>query len=291
MTTPNTVQKKFSFIGVIDGVINFNTSVLKILNGLPMIVSSFVLLIINEFLSLFTNRSATVGDHLLNGEKVLIIGSDTMLGRAFSIMSVKMGGTVICIDKSREHSDHFIKLINEEKMDTKAYFYECDSNRKDSITQTIDAVTKDFDAIDIVVNCMTSDVVQSYFNFYHAIFPIMKTNNKGHLVFIRTFDFATRAAIKGLFEKMNHDLKDPNACNIKTSLVHVFPKFDNGENVPKEGIFANILLEDLACNVFIGVAKNKKHIYVPDSMNIFGFLMTFIPSPLVAMFENLFFSD
>lgn len=75
-----------------------------------------------------------------------------------------MNGTVICVDEHKEKGEAFAKGINEIAGDTKAYFYECDVRRAESLSNVIDAASKDVGDISVVVNCSTKYLIATYYN-------------------------------------------------------------------------------------------------------------------------------
>lgn len=97
-----------------------------------------------------------------------IIGSDSKLGRAFATQMIKMDGTVICIDDSKEKGDAFVKAINDGIISTRAYFYACDISRPTKIKEVIDKATSDIGDISILLNCAPSSKrVAIYFEVFY----------------------------------------------------------------------------------------------------------------------------
>lgn len=93
-----------------------------------------------------------------------IIGSDSILGRAFATQMTKMNGTVVCLDTEKDKGDAFVKEINSKFTDTKAFFYECDVRNKESLAAVIEKITKEIGDISILLNCSRTDVVATYFD-------------------------------------------------------------------------------------------------------------------------------
>lgn len=77
---------------------------------------------------------------------------------------MKMNGTVICVDTSKERGDTFVKSLNDSNHDIRAHFYECDVRKKEDLLQVIHAVTKDIGDISILLNCSSSSIVATYYD-------------------------------------------------------------------------------------------------------------------------------
>lgn len=75
-----------------------------------------------------------------------------------------MNGTVICVDENKEKGEVFAKGINETLGDRRAYFYECDVRKPDSLNGVIDNVTKSIGDISILLNCSSKNLIASYYN-------------------------------------------------------------------------------------------------------------------------------
>lgn len=122
---------------------------------------------------------------------------------------------------------------------------------------------------------------------FKMLLPVMKGNNKGCLVFIRTSDYASRTAIHGLYESVTKELEASKTNQVTTTLAHVYPKID--ESGARNPIFGYITPDDLARNVLVGVAKKQRHLYLPDYMIFFNIWLKFWPAGLSTLVEDFLF--
>lgn len=182
-----------------------------------------------------------------------------------------------------------MQSINDTYGEDIAYFYECDVRRQEALAETIKAITKDVGDVTVLINCSTVDLLlASYYNAYKLLLPIMKGNQKGRIVFIKSFDAASRNVIQGLYESVHDDLESSKTEKVATTIAYVFPRI--GQDGEKNKVFGNILPEALAEEVLEGIARNRKEVYVPEYM-IYMFWFRMLPSPITGMIEKFLFHD
>lgn len=116
----------------------------------------------------------------------------------------------------------------------------------------------------------------------------MKSNKKGHLIFLRSFNPETRDAVKVLYESINREVREAKLERVYTTIANIYPKVneDGGKN-----IFGSIKPEFLASEVLEGVARNFRELYLPEYMVYFNFWLQFLPSGLTNLFDSLLFGD
>lgn len=131
------------------------------------------------------------------------------------------------------------------------------------------------------------------------VFPIMKGNYKGRLVFIRTFDADTRCAVLALYNSITNELNEYKAEKIKedvknkvkveqlsTTIAHVYKKIDeDGER----NFLGRVKPEDLAKVILESVSKGRDEVFVPNSLVYVAFWLKFMPTIVVNLVENLLF--
>lgn len=221
-----------------------------------------------------------------------------------------MRGTVICVDSSKERGETFVKTLNDANPGSpKAFFYQCDVTHRENVVSVVDQITKDIGDITILVNCMETNIVASYFDVskfaifsllsidvlfhcsqaFRIVLPIMKGNEKGTLIFIRTSDFESRNAIQTLQEAINKELKESKADKVKTIVAHVFPKI--AVTSDDSGMYGVIKPDKVAMSILEGVAKNRQEIFLPGYMIYCIFWIKLLPSILSHKFDNMMFGN
>lgn len=116
----------------------------------------------------------------------------------------------------------------------------------------------------------------------------MKSNKKGHLIFLRSFEPETRDAVQVLYEGINRELRAAKVEKVSTTIAHVYPKVDEdgGRNM-----FGTIKPESLAAEVLEGVSRNFHELYLPEYMVYFNIWLRFLPSGLTNLMESFLFGD
>lgn len=117
----------------------------------------------------------------------------------------------------------------------------------------------------------------------------MKSNKKGTLVFLRTFEAETRNAIVSLHDSITKDLKESKTDTVTTLIAHIYPKvtFDSESH----GIFGHVKPYQVAATVLDGVAKNRSVVYMPEYSMFFAFWLKFMPSAFVELIDGVLFDD
>jgi short chain dehydrogenase len=206
------------------------------------------------------------------------------LGRAFAHEFAKLNATVVLVDSSKARGEVLVKSINDNYRGTVAYFYECDVRRQECLTETIKAITKDVGDVSILMNCSTTEyLLASYYNVYKLLLPIMKGNQSGQLVFIKSFDAQSRNVIQSLYDSIHEDLELSGTKDVITTMAYVFPRI--GQDGEKNKVFGNITPEALAAEVLDGISRKRKEVFVPEYMAYMSW-SRLLPSPITNLVEK-----
>lgn len=117
----------------------------------------------------------------------------------------------------------------------------------------------------------------------------MRSNKKGKLVFIRTFDKGSRDAIMALYNQVNDEIKLTRTKDVSTLLAHIYPYI--AEDRENNGLFGHTKPEEVARVILDGLAKERNVIYLPTFMVFIGFYLKFLPVSIVQSIESLLFDD
>lgn len=117
----------------------------------------------------------------------------------------------------------------------------------------------------------------------------MRSNKKGKLVFIRTFDKGSRDAIMALYSQVCEEINVTKSKDVSTLLAHVYPNISDERE--SNGIFGYSKPEEVARTILEGLAKERNVIYMPSFMIFLAFYMKFLPASVVHSIEGLLFDD
>jgi len=282
----------WSIAGLIDGCFNLVLTYVRMIFHLPRAIFAYYITCIELVFAVFKYHIFTMPARPLHNEIAMVVGFDNLLGRSFSSQVVKMRGTVICVDSSKERGETFVKSLNDANPSApRAYFYQCDVTRTDLMTEVVNQVTKEIGDISILVNCMEANVVATYFAIFKLVLPIMKGNKKGSLVFIRSSDFESRQAVQTLHESINKEIKDSNTKGVSTIIAHVFPKIALTSDDSSIFGFGIAKPDNVARSILEGVAKKRHEIYLPGYMVYCIFWIKLLPTTIANYFDNVLFNN
>lgn len=117
----------------------------------------------------------------------------------------------------------------------------------------------------------------------------MRSNKKGKLVFIRTFEKGSRDAIMALYSQVCEEINATRSKEVSTLLAHVYPNISDERE--SNGIFGYTKPEEVARTILDGLAKDRNVIYMPTFMVFLAFYLKFLPVSVVHSVESLLFDD
>lgn len=223
---------------------------------------------------------------------------------------MKKNGTVICVDSDKERGELYVKALNDSVRDIRAYFYPCDVRNETEVKAVVDLVTKDVGDISVLINAAGyNSLISTYFDVswtrafcqsstndrflstqvYKYVLKVMRSNKKGKLVFIRTFDKGSRDAIMALYSQVCEEINLTKSKDVSTLLAHVYPNISDERE--SNGIFGYTKPEEVARTILEGLAKERNVIYMPSFMIFLAFYMKFLPASVVHSIEGLLFDD
>lgn len=249
-----------------------------------------------------------------------IIGSSKGIGREIAVKQAGIVSKTICIDIHPASSEMTTKIIQQNGY-YNVYYYQCDITDRDQVESTIEQIAKDHGEITMLYHCVsvptpllpenvkptvknTIDMsVTSYFYLLDSILPRMKSNMKGHIVFLtstagrnkfqhRHALTVSQFAVQGLFESIVDELRISRlSSKIKTTLVHIFPMIvnethENDIQFRTPGFFGSIRAEIAAEKVLDSVMKNKSEISIPGYCLMASRLFKIVPKNIIFLLRD-----
>jgi all-trans-retinol dehydrogenase (NAD+) len=132
------------------------------------------------------------------------------------------------------------------------------------------------------------------FQLLDSILPHMKSNGKGHIVFLTSVAAisgftqqlalsVSQFAIQGLYESVVEELRIAKLSNtIRTTLVHIYPfivteNLENDIRLRVPGFFGSIRAAKAADAIIDGVRKNKTEISIPKYCLFISHVLKILP--------------
>jgi len=255
----------------------------------------------------------------LGRQIVVIVGSSRGLGRELCYKLGSLESTVVCIDIQSSEQEITSKQVNE--AGGRAFYYQCDITSKDQVDKTVGTIVRERGEINMLYHCcslpsprtvvnnpptvkQTIDVsVTSYFYLLESILPHMKSNGKGHIVFLTSVAAingvsqqlalsVSQFAIQGLYESLVEELRVAKQNKaIKTTLVHIYP-FIVSENLENDirlrvpGFFGSIRADEAADAILDGVRKNKAEISIPKYCLFISHVLKIFPRRVMHLLRD-----
>ncbi|CRL07775.1 CLUMA_CG020729, isoform A [Clunio marinus] len=317
-TAPDTMPAFYKFCQKFGPLGTLMIYYCKLLMKLWQFAIAGILLIKEGFLVLFYSV-VPVPQKKLTTDTVLVVGSNRILGNELAIKLGELRAKVVCVDTQPPESEKTSKLIK--GLGGNACYYQCNISDRDDVIRTISTITKEVGDITMLYQCCslplpptaannptpvgeTIDLaVTSYFYLIESILPIMISNQKGHLVFIKsdaTYSGINQLAIKvsqssieSLRDHVELELAKKGADDfIKVTMVDVFPFVVNeildGIRVP--GIFGSVRSDEAAQKILDGVRHNKDLISIPFYCSYISRFVS-LPKRIAIMFRTILDSN
>ena len=188
----------------------------------------------------------------VSGQKIVISGASSGIGKAAAIQLAQLGATVILVARREEKLNALVQHINAQG--GKAYAYPCDLSDLSLVDQLGDQILNDHPKIDVLVNNAGHSIRRSFvasldryhdfercmtLNYYSPLrltrkfLPAMIDAKKGHIIHSSTWGTllpvagfgpynASKAALDSIAESMRMELRDQGIqiTQIHFPLVH-----------------------------------------------------------------------
>jgi len=244
----------------------------------------------------------------VKGERVLITGAGSGLGRLLSYEFAKLGCTVVCVDMNKTANEETAQAVKEHGVSAHAYC--CDISKREDVYKLMDKIKTEVGEIDILVNnagivsgkkilqCpdelmqKTMDVnINAHFWLSKSVLPSMLERNHGHVVTIASLagifgvtglaDYcASKFAAVGFDESLRMELVSLGKTGVHTTVICPY--------YISTGMFDGVIAKFPALMPFLdptyvvnrivdGVLCNQAMVVIPRNLYVLIILKTLLP--------------
>lgn len=244
----------------------------------------------------------------VKGEKVLITGAGSGLGRLMSHEFAKLGCTIVCVDMNKEGNEETARAVKEHGVS--AHAYSCDISKREDVYKIMDKIKRDVGEIDILINnagivsgkkilqCpdelmqKTMDVnVTAHFWLVKSVLPSMLERNQGHIVSIASLagffgscgqgDYsASKFAAVGFDESLRMELFALGKTGVRTTAIcpfYISTGMFDGARTKFPAIMPFLEPQYVVNRIIDGVLCDQEMVIIPRDMNVFIFLKALLP--------------
>ncbi len=238
----------------------------------------------------------------LKGKKIVITGASSGIGRAAASLAAMSGAQLALVARRQDTLESHVRGIFD--LGGTASSYAADLMDPKKARQTAQQILRDFDAVDLLINCAGSGIWRfldetgdedlskamsspfvSAAHMTRGLLPSMLARQEGTIVNVTsvasyfcwpgaTYYTAARWAMRGLHEALTADLAH---TSIKTSLA-VFAKVDTDywsnnpkseERIPKaQKMIRTLRAKDAAQALLAGASRGRRTIVAPLSLRL-----------------------
>jgi len=253
----------------------------------------------------------------VKGQRVLITGAGSGLGRLMSYEFAKLGCTVVCVDVNKAGNDETTQAVKEHGVSAHAYI--CDISKRDDVYRVMDKIKKDVGDIDILVNnagivtgkmimqCpdelmqKTMDInATAHFWLVKSVLPSMLKRNHGHIVSIASLagyfgsagqaDYsASKFAAVGFDEALRLELIALGKTGVHTTAICPFfisTGMFEGAKTKFPALMPFLKPEYVVKRIIDGVLCNQAVVIMPRDMNLFIILKAVLPVKAFSTLSN-----
>jgi len=255
----------------------------------------------------------------VKGEKVLITGAGSGLGRLMSQRFAQLGCTLVLVDVNQSANEETASMLREYGVSTHAYT--CDLSKREDVYRVMNKVKEEVGDIDILINnagivtgykilqCpdelmqKTMDVnVTAHFWTVKSVLPSMLSRNHGHIVSIASgaglfgvsgvVDYcASKFGAVGFDEALRSEIASLGKTGVHTTVI--CPYFI------QTGMFAGIVTrfpsmlpfmepEYVVGRILDGVLCNQPIVLIPRVLYIFLALRNLLPVKALTVANDFF---
>jgi len=253
----------------------------------------------------------------VTGQKVLITGSGSGIGRLMSYEFAKLGCTLVLVDVNKSANEETAESVRQ--LDVSAHTYCCDLSQREDVYKVMEQIKRDVGDIDILVNnagivsglkimqcpdALMEKTMQvntmAHFWTVKSVLPSMLARNKGHVVTIASLagvfgvnglvDYcSSKFAAIGFDESLRIELSSLGKTGVHTTLI--CPYYINTGMF--DGIYTRfpsllpILDPDyVVSRIMDGVLCNQEIVYLPRITYILAPLKHIMPVKVTTILGN-----
>lgn len=281
------------------------------LDVIALLFKSYIAIIVSFFFFFVPNKKKS-----LKSEIAVVVGSSRGVGREISLKLGSSRAIVICIDIQPAENENV--SLDIKRAGGIAHYFQCDVTNRDQVEATMNRIEREIGTISMLYHCCslpspravttnppcvkdTIDVsVTSYFYLLDCVLPLMKSNGRGHIIFLTSVAAisgfsqqlalsVSQFAIQGLYESILEELRISKCDNIiKTTLVHIYPfivseNYENDIRFRVPGFFGSIAAETAAKKIIDGVRKNASEISIPSYSLYMSHVLKILPRKVTLM--------
>jgi len=244
----------------------------------------------------------------VRGQRVLITGSGSGLGRLLSYEFAKLGCTVVCVDLNKSANEETAQAVRE--YGVSAHAYSCDISKRDDVYRVMNKIKTEVGEIDILINnagivsgkkileCpdelmqKTMDVnISAHFWTVKSVLPSMIQRNQGHIVTIASLagyfgscgqvDYcASKFAAVGFDDGLRLELASLGKTGVKTTVVcpfYISTGMFEGARTKFPALMPFLEPGYVVNRIMDGVLCNQELVITPRDMNLFIILKALFP--------------
>jgi len=244
----------------------------------------------------------------VKGQRVLITGAGSGIGRLLSYEFAKLGCDIICVDVNKAGNDETAHAVKEHGVS--AHTYICDVSKRDDVYRVMNKIKTEVGDVDILVNnagivsgkkilqCpdelmqKTMDVnVNAHFWLVKAVLPAMLERNQGHIVTIASLagffgvnglvDYcASKFAALGFDESLRMELAALGKTGVHTTAIcpyYISTGMFDGVKAKFPALMPLLDPNYVAGRIIDGVLCNQAIVVIPRDLHVLIVLKTLLP--------------
>ncbi|XP_078047534.1 17-beta-hydroxysteroid dehydrogenase 13 isoform X2 [Augochlora pura] len=250
-------------------------------------------------------------------EVAVVVGGGHGIGKELAFLLSKWGVNVACIDTVDG------RITPDEYAFGEIRSYICNITNKEHLINTVASIQARFGDITMIFYCFIPSpafllqnnfelnvidkiniTIISYFWLLEKILPSMKSNNKGHIVFLssvaglssatsgknRILMSSAQFAIKGLAESLHTELRHSN-CDVIVTLVHVYPFIVDTKSASDirfrlPSFLGTISTTEAAQKILDGVRRNYMEFSIPGYLLYVRHILRILPKSVSFMLRD-----
>jgi all-trans-retinol dehydrogenase (NAD+) len=253
----------------------------------------------------------------VKGQRVLITGAGSGLGRLMSQKFAKLGCTVVLVDIDKAGMEESRNLIRE--YGTSVHAYVCDLSQRDDVYRVLEKVKTEVGDIDILINnagivsghkilqCpdalmqKTMDVnANAHFWTVKSLLPAMLKRNHGHVVTVASaagitgvnglVDYcASKFAAVGFDESLRAELDSLGKHGVRTTVVcpfYISTGMFDGVTTRFPWMLPILDPEYVVDRIMDGVLCNQAIVCIPRIVYVFAYMKTIVPTKAFLLVSN-----
>jgi len=244
----------------------------------------------------------------IKGQRVVITGAGSGLGRLLSYEFAKLGCTVVCVDMNKAANEETAQAVKEHGVSAHAYC--CDISKREDVYKMMDKIKTEVGEIDILINnagivsgkkileCpdelmqKTMDVnISAHFWLAKSVLPSMLERNHGHIVTIASLagifgvnglaDYcASKFAAVGFDESLRMEVASLGKTGVHTTVIcpyYISTGMFDGVKAKFPLLMPFLEPTYVANRIMDGLLCNQAIVVIPRDLNVLIVLKTLLP--------------